>query len=58
MTTPVNNKGRDSIGGKKGTHRDYTGEITIDLYCRKPSMHMGTVNLWLIRHPCASSWML
>lgn len=42
----VNNKGRDSIGGKKGTHRDYTGEITIDRYGRKVPKHAhGTANL-------------
>ena len=42
----VNNKGRDSVGGKKGTHRDYTGEITIDRYGRKVPKHAhGTINL-------------
>ena len=42
----VNNKGRDSIGGKKGTNRDYTGEITIDRYGRKVPKHAhGTANL-------------
>ena len=42
----VNKKGRDSIGGKKGTHRDYTGEITIDRYGRKVPKHAhGTANL-------------
>ena len=42
----VNNKGRDSIGSKKGTHRDYTGEITIDRYGRKVPKHAhGTINL-------------
>ena len=42
----VNNKGRDSIGGKKGTHREYTGEITIDRYGRKVPKHAhGTANL-------------
>lgn len=42
----VNNKDRDSIGGKKGRHRDYTGEITIDRYGRKVPKHAhGTANL-------------
>lgn len=40
------NNCKDSIGSKKGTHRDYTGEITIDRYGRKVPKHAhGTANL-------------